>query len=58
MENKILNLCRYGQPEALPKWWKEPHTFFIITMTFYRESHNSSVRRAHGRFCDAGNGAS
>lgn len=58
MENKILNLSSSGQPEALPKRWKEPHTFFIITMTFYRESHNSSVRRARGRFCDAGSGAS
>lgn len=58
MENKILNLSSSGQPEALPKRWKEPSTFFIITMTFYRESHNSSVRRGHGRFCDAGNGAS
>ena len=41
MENRILNLCSLGQPEALPKWWKELYTLFIIIMTFYRESHNS-----------------
>lgn len=58
MENKILNLSSSGQLEALPEQWKKPYTFFIITMTFYWESHNSSVRRGHGRFCDAGNGAS